>query len=127
MLNHSLSTLLGQLESGAFGKLLHAEVSPSGRAELTEPLQERLRTSYWPRDGGRAGLPPALCQASWGPGTPLPGYQLYCAVLSRFSHVRPFATLWTATCQDPVHGILQARILEWVAMPSSRESSQPRV
>ena len=82
MLNHSLSTLLGQLESGAFGKLLHAEVSPSGRAELTEPLQERLRTSYWPRDGGRAGLPPALCQASWGPGTPLPGYQLDCAVLS---------------------------------------------
>ena len=25
-----------------------------------------------------------------------------------------------------VHGILQARILEWVAMPSSRGSSQPR-
>ena len=24
------------------------------------------------------------------------------------------------------HGILQARILEWVAMPSSRGSSQPR-
>ena len=25
-----------------------------------------------------------------------------------------------------VHGILQARILEWVAIPSSRGSSQPR-
>ena len=25
-----------------------------------------------------------------------------------------------------VHGILQARILEWVARPSSRGSSQPR-
>ena len=25
-----------------------------------------------------------------------------------------------------VHGILQARVLEWVAMPSSRGSSQPR-
>ena len=25
-----------------------------------------------------------------------------------------------------VHGILQAEILEWVAMPSSRDSSQPR-
>ena len=25
-----------------------------------------------------------------------------------------------------VYGILQARILEWVAMPSSRELSQPR-
>ena len=32
-------------------------------------------------------------------------------------------------CSPPVssvHGILQARILEWVAMPSSRESPQPR-
>ena len=29
--------------------------------------------------------------------------------------------------QDPLSmGILQARILEWAAMPSSRESSQPR-
>ena len=26
-----------------------------------------------------------------------------------------------------VHGILQARILEWVAIPFSRESSQPRL
>ena len=32
-------------------------------------------------------------------------------------------------CSSPgssVHGILQARILEWVAVPSSRGSSQPR-
>ena len=32
-------------------------------------------------------------------------------------------------CSPPgssVHGILQARMLEWVAMPSSRGSSQPR-
>ena len=32
-------------------------------------------------------------------------------------------------CSPPgssVHGILQARILEWVAMPSSRASSRPR-
>ena len=27
---------------------------------------------------------------------------------------------------SPVHGILQVRILEWVAMPSSRGSSRPR-
>ena len=37
------------------------------------------------------------------------------------SHARLFATPWTV-----VHGILQARILEWVATPSSKESSQPR-
>ena len=34
---------------------------------------------------------------------------------------------WTVPCQAPLSmGILQARILEWVAMPSSRRSSQPR-
>ena len=34
---------------------------------------------------------------------------------------------WTVACQAPLSmGILQARILEWVAMPFSRGSSQPR-
>ena len=38
-----------------------------------------------------------------------------------------FATPWTAAHQAPPSvGILQARILEWVAMPSSRGSSPPR-
>ena len=36
------------------------------------------------------------------------------------SCVQLFATPWT------VHGILQARILEWVAFPFSKGSSQPR-
>ena len=35
-------------------------------------------------------------------------------------------TPWTVALQVPLHGILQARILEWVAMPSSRGSSQPK-
>ena len=43
-----------------------------------------------------------------------------------------FGCVWLCDpvdCSTPgssVHRILQARILEWVAMPSSRESSQPR-
>ena len=36
-----------------------------------------------------------------------------------------FATPWSPP-GSAVHGILQARILEWVALPSSRRSSQPR-
>ena len=49
------------------------------------------------------------------------------AVLSRFSPVQLFATPWTVALQASLSmGILQARILEWVAMPSSRGSSQPR-
>ena len=39
----------------------------------------------------------------------------------KVSCVRLFVTPWTT-----VHGILQARILEWVAFPFSRGSSQPR-
>ena len=38
------------------------------------------------------------------------------------SHIRLFVTLWTIACQAPVYGILQARILEWDVIPSSRES-----
>ena len=49
-----------------------------------------------------------------------------CAVLSH-SRVQLFATPWTIARQAPLSmGILQARILEWVSMPSSRESSQPK-
>ena len=37
------------------------------------------------------------------------------------------ATLWTVACQAPLSmGILQARILEQIAMPSFRTSSWPR-
>ena len=37
------------------------------------------------------------------------------------------ATPWTVVCQAPLSlGILQARILEWVAMPSFRGSFQDR-
>ena len=44
------------------------------------------------------------------------------------SCVRLSATPWTAALQVPLSmGILQARILEWVAMPSSRGSFQPRI
>ena len=43
------------------------------------------------------------------------------------SHVRLFVTPWTVARQAPLSmGILQARILEWVAKPSSRGSSQHR-
>ena len=43
-------------------------------------------------------------------------------VLSPFSRVQLFATLWTGPPGSSLHGILQVRILEWVAMPSSRGS-----
>ena len=50
---------------------------------------------------------------------------LSCA--SSFSRGRLFVTPWTIAHQAPLSmGILQTRILEWVAMPSSTGSPQPR-
>ena len=43
-------------------------------------------------------------------------------ILSRFSHVRLSATLWTMPGSS-VRGILQARILEWVAISFSRDQT----
>ena len=55
-------------------------------------------------------------------------YITLCAVLCLVTHSCP--TLCNPMDYSPsgssVHGILQARILEWVAMPSSMESSQGR-
>ena len=49
------------------------------------------------------------------------GVNLPACVLSCFSPVQLFATVWTVGPQgSSVHGILQARILEQVAMLSSR-------
>ena len=51
-----------------------------------------------------------------------------CVRAKLLHRVRLCATLWTAARQSPSlsMGILRARILEWVAVPSSRGSSPPR-
>ena len=53
-----------------------------------------------------------------------------CAVLcyvSLFNHVQLLVTLWIVACQAPLSmWILQARILEWLAIPFLRGSCQPR-
>ena len=52
---------------------------------------------------------------------------VYTCVLSHFINVRLFATPWTVACQAPLSmGILQARILEQIVLPSSRGSFRPR-
>ena len=54
-------------------------------------------------------------------------FGLFACILSDFSHVQLFVMLWTCSLPgSSVRGILQARILEWVATPFSSESFQPR-
>ena len=53
--------------------------------------------------------------------------QVMGCMLSHFSRVQLFATPWTVAFQGPLSmRILLARILEWVAIPSSKGSSWPR-
>ena len=61
---------------------------------------------------------PCLCQDLWNTHA----CRVSCSSLALL-----FVTLWTVACQVSLSmGILQARILEWVAMASSKGSSQPR-
>ena len=48
-------------------------------------------------------------------------------VLSCFSRVQLFVALWTVPAGSSVHRIFQVRVVEWVAMHSSRGSSYPKI
>ena len=81
----------------------------------------------WKRLLGTQSIPEmTLGQGSMACGQGFTPVTLVCVHARHFSHVQLFVTPWTGPPGSPVHGILQVRILEWVAMPSSRGSSQPR-
>ena len=50
-----------------------------------------------------------------------------CFCAYALSHVQLFETSWSVDCQTPLSmGILQAGVLEWVAVPFVRGPFQPR-
>ena len=58
---------------------------------------------------------------------PVSNIYIYAVLCLVAHHVWLFAIPWTVAHQAPLSmGILQIRILEWVAMPSCRGSSKPR-
>ena len=60
------------------------------------------------------------------PSLHCPPWWMSVCLPSCFSHVRLCDPMDCSPPVSSVRGILQARILEWVAMPSSRGSSPPR-
>ena len=52
---------------------------------------------------------------------------MHCSVCGVLSEVRLCDPMDSSSPGSSVHGILQARILEWVAISSLRGSSQPRI
>ena len=59
-----------------------------------------------------------LCKRIWHTAHP--------CVLSHFSRLRLCDPVNCSPPGSSVHGILQSRVLEWVTIPSSKESSRPR-
>ena len=112
--------------------LSHSVVSNSLQPHKDNPLSMGFsRQEYWsglpfpsPRDLPNPGIKPECpaWQAGSLPlcylGSPI-AFMCVCSVplCNRMDYDPPGSS---------VHGILQARILEWVAMPSSMGSSQPR-
>ena len=114
-----------------------SQYSAAAAAAAAAKLLQSCPTLGNPIDGSPSGSPvPEILQArtlEWVAisfSTQYPNIlqisQCTC-MLSHFSHVQLFVTLWTVAHQAPLSvGILQARILKWVAMPSSRASPLPR-
>ena len=85
----------------------------------TSPLKWRSWGPKTSRERNPASklTPGARHAGLWVPDVPAPSGKW-----KSLSLVRLFVTPWAS----PGHGIFQARILEWVAFPFSRGSSQPR-
>ena len=95
------------------GKLQHfwAEETSSQRRGNNESGESNGNQSDVYRATNLAKVETKERQTLWG-----------CMCVTSLSHVWLFVTPWTVAS---VHGILQARILAWVAISFSRGSSQP--
>ena len=81
------------------------------------------RGSFWPRD--QTCVSYASCTGRRVGSLPL-APPACCACVLSHSSCQLSAALWTQTSRCLfVHGFLQARILEWIAMPFSKGSSRP--
>ena len=149
---YSLSGLVMKLKLQYFGYMMRRTESlgknPNGRKDLGQEEKgatedEMVEWHHWlsghefeQTQGDSEGHGSLVCCSSWGCrvrhdlATKQHYHQLSrsCFVLltsisewKSLRHVRLFVTPWT------VLGILQARILEWVAFPFSRGSSHPEI
>ena len=67
-----------------------------------------------------------LLHLCWNDNSKQPLWRQCVCMLNHFSHAWLFNPVDSSPPGSSVHGILQARILEWSAMTSSRGSSPPR-
>ena len=120
VVTQSFLTLWGPMESSGQGtpqtRILECIAVPLSRGSSQPRIESGLPQ-------GADSLP------SEPPGNILDAWysrSINACMLSHFSHVQLFATpMYHSLPGSSVHRILHARILEWVAMPSSMGSSPP--
>ena len=127
MLIQSCPTLCDPMDGSPPGSSVHGIL----QARILEWVAISFsKGSSQPRDWICLSLSsPALVGRFFTTSAPWEGLFRHCCLCcaESLSPVWLFSTLWTIAYKAPLSmGILQARILEWVAMPSSRGSSQPR-
>ena len=116
-------------------KLLTAQAGPQHRS--WQSCTERSWTCnglyiYRTRCGGRrqqggSGVEYLYSTVTIENGLVQKGASFHACVLAGFRRVWLCATGWTIACQGAVSmGFSKARVLKWVAMPSSKRSSQAR-
>ena len=128
----SLWLFLGPQISMKFSSHRHPPLGPS--SQLPDPDQTRIALPRWAGHGQDA-QGQSRCRAGWaGAGSPVfPAFFSF-SILEKENwalewpwKVKVLVTLCDPVdCSPPgasVHGILQARILEWAAIPFSRGSS----
>ena len=93
--------------------------------EFTQTRIHRVSDAIQPSHPWSSPSPPAPNPSQH---QSLPMSQLFATLeVKSLSRVRLFATPWTSSLPGSfLHGILQARVLEWVATFFSRGSSRPR-
>ena len=72
------------------------------------------------------GLQPTRLLRPWDFPGKSTGVECHCLLLSHFSPVQLFMTLWTLACQALLSMGFSRQKYKWAAVPSSRESSWPR-
>ena len=129
LVTQSCSTLCDTMPYSPPGSFVHGIL----QARILEKAAVLFsRGPSWPRDQTWVSCTAARFFTIWATRDTLPCKGSSQTWVRSYKWVSPQScpTLWDSMdCSPPgssVHGIFQARILEWVAMPSSRGSFQPR-
>ena len=103
-------------------------------SKVTHPCDQQVDAGFWQEAlvlchvDISMGLSESPNSSTWPLASPQSKLSKSVCICAKLPQLCLFVTLWTVALKTPLSmGILQARTLECVAMPSFRGSSQPRI